>query len=113
MGCRVDDGSDVYAQFAEVAPDVLGRVGNVEPGPQSHQLVGIYHGAPSAIHVGLATPVGSSAFEDIEKLALVPVYPPKLSELPVAVGMLAVPEAKPLGAAAPAVLEDWSPSEPT
>ena len=40
-------------QFAEEAVALLtgGRVGYL-PGPQSHQLVGEYHGAPSAMHSG-------------------------------------------------------------
>ena len=47
-GWIVEAVNTVYAQFADVAPEVAGRVGNVVEGPQSHQLVGLYHGAPSA-----------------------------------------------------------------
>lgn len=51
--CEV--GRAVYAQLAAVAPEVGRRVGYVEDVPQSHQLVGLNHAAPSAIQVGVAT----------------------------------------------------------
>ncbi len=54
MGLIVlDVSNEVYLQFAEEAVALLtgGRVGYLS-GPQSHQLVGEYHGAPSAVHSG-------------------------------------------------------------
>lgn len=45
-------GSRVNAQLAEEAPDVAESVAYVALGPQSHQLVGLYQGAPSAMQLG-------------------------------------------------------------
>jgi hypothetical protein len=51
MGLIVDVGSEAYAQFAVRAPSFGGSASYVELGPQLHQLVGLYHGAPSAMQV--------------------------------------------------------------
>jgi len=68
-------GSVVKAQLAEVAPDVAESGAYVELGPQSHQLVGLYHGAPSAMQLG------TEAVELVDEL-LDPLLDPLLLPLP-------------------------------
>ena len=53
VGLIVDAGSVEYPQFAEVAPDLVGRVGKVELDPHLHQLARLYRGSPSAMHLGV------------------------------------------------------------
>ena len=60
--------SELYAQLAEdrVLPLDAGSVGSAQLMPfvaQSHQLVGEYHGAPSAIHVGTEVAFVAKAVE--------------------------------------------------
>lgn len=67
IGLIVEAGKEVYAQLAVVAPDVADRVGYLAVGPQSHQLIGLYHGAPSATQVGLSA-VGACEIDDDPEL---------------------------------------------
>jgi hypothetical protein len=51
IGTIVVAGKATYAQFAAIAPAVELRTGYLAVDPQSHQLIGLYHDAPSAMHV--------------------------------------------------------------